>query len=211
MIPALPDPVGDPVNEVPNVNVPNALTLVRLLCVPVFIWLFTNSHDNDMVRWLCDIVFLAAALTDIVDGHLARRDGLVTNFGKIADPIADKLLTGSALIALSIEGSIAWWITVLILGREIFITGLRFWVIRRGVIPASRGGKAKTASQITAIVALLIPTASLQASPVVPDVLVWLQRATADVALTFAVALTVVTAIDYVAKSRALLKQEISR
>jgi CDP-diacylglycerol--glycerol-3-phosphate 3-phosphatidyltransferase len=156
--------------------------------------------------WAAGIVFLGAALTDIVDGYLARRDGLVTNFGKIADPIADKLLTGSALIALSSEGAIAWWITILIIGREVFITALRFYVIRRGVIPASRGGKAKTASQITAIVALLIPTESLQASPVLADQLVWLQSAVAIVALVLAVFLTIATAIDYIAKSRALLR-----
>jgi CDP-diacylglycerol--glycerol-3-phosphate 3-phosphatidyltransferase len=207
MIPAKPDPVGDPINEAPIVNLPNALTLLRLLCVPIFIWLYMASHDSIVMGWAADIVFLAAALTDIVDGHLARRDGLVTNFGKIADPIADKLLTGSALIALSLDGAIAWWITILIIGREVFITALRFYVIRRGVIPASRGGKAKTASQITAIVAVLIPTASLEASPVLPDFLVWLQTAVVNVALVLAVVLTVVTAIDYIAKSRALLRQ----
>ena len=206
MIPAKPDPVGDPISEAPLVNVPNALTLLRLICVPIFIWLFIASNDSVAMGWAADIVFLAAALTDIVDGHLARRDGLVTNFGKIADPIADKLLTGSALIALSSQDAIAWWITILIIGREVFITALRFYVIRRGVIPASRGGKAKTASQITAIVALLIPTESLQASPVLADQLVWLQSAVANVALVLAIFLTVATAIDYIAKSRALLR-----
>lgn len=206
MIPAKPDPVGDPISEAPLVNVPNALTLLRLICVPIFIWLFIASKDSVAMGWAADIVFLAAALTDIVDGHLARRDGLVTNFGKIADPIADKLLTGSALIALSSQDAIAWWITILIIGREVFITALRFYVIRRGVIPASRGGKAKTASQITAIVALLIPTESLHASPVLADQLVWLQSAVANVALVLAIFLTVATAIDYIAKSRALLR-----
>ena len=206
MNPAKPDPVGDPISEAPLVNLPNALTLLRLICVPIFIWLYMASADSIAMGWAADIVFLGAALTDIVDGHLARRDGLVTNFGKIADPIADKLLTGSALIALSSEGAIAWWITILIIGREVFITALRFYVIRRGVIPASRGGKAKTASQITAIVALLIPTESLKASPVLADQLVWLQSAVANVALVLAVFLTIATAIDYVAKSRALLR-----
>ena len=204
MSPAKPDPVGDPISEAPLVNLPNALTLLRLICVPIFIWLYMASADSIAMGWAADIVFLGAALTDIVDGYLARRDGLVTNFGKIADPIADKLLTGSALIALSSEGAIAWWITILIIGREIFITVLRFYVIRRGVIPASRGGKAKTASQIVTIVALLIPTESLMASPVFSDQLVWLQSAVANVALVFAIFLTIATAIDYVAKSRAL-------
>ena len=206
MSPAKPDPVGDPISAAPLVNVPNALTLLRLICVPIFIWLYLNSAESIAMAWAADIVFLLAALTDIVDGYLARRDGLVTNFGKIADPIADKLLTGSALIALSSEGAIAWWITILIIGREVFITALRFYVIRRGVIPASRGGKAKTASQITAIVALLIPTESLQASPVLADQLMWLQSAVANVALVLAVFLTIATAIDYIAKSRALLR-----
>lgn len=206
MSPAKPDPVGDPISEAPLINLPNALTLLRLICVPIFIWLYLASADSMAMGWAAGIVFLGAALTDIVDGYLARRDGLVTNFGKIADPIADKLLTGSALIALSSEGAIAWWITILIIGREVFITALRFYVIRRGVIPASRGGKAKTASQITAIVALLIPTESLQASPVLADQLVWLQSAVANVALVLAVFLTIATAIDYIAKSRALLR-----
>lgn len=206
MSPAKPDPVGDPISEAPLINLPNALTLLRLICVPIFIWLYLASADSMAMGWAAGIVFLGAALTDIVDGYLARRDGLVTNFGKIADPIADKLLTGSALIALSSEGAIAWWITILIIGREVFITALRFYVIRRGVIPASRGGKAKTASQITAIVALLIPTESLQASPVLAYQLVWLQSAVANVALVLAVFLTIATAIDYIAKSRALLR-----
>jgi len=132
---------------------------------------------------------LIAAITDLVDGVWARRYGLVTNFGKIADPIADKALIGTALIALSIQGEIAWWVTGIIIFREIAITILRFWVIRHGVIPASRGGKVKTVSQIIAIVAFLIPIHG------------WVD-AVAQMSLGVALALTVTTGIDYVLKAR---------
>ena len=136
-------------------------------------------------------MFLIAALTDLVDGVWARRYGLVTNFGKIADPIADKALIGTALIALSIQGEIAWWVTGVIIFREIAITLLRFWVIKQGVIPASRGGKVKTVSQIIAIVAFLIPLNG------------WVD-AVAQMSLGVALALTITTGIDYVLKARVL-------
>jgi CDP-diacylglycerol--glycerol-3-phosphate 3-phosphatidyltransferase len=136
-------------------------------------------------------VFLIAALTDLVDGVWARHFGLVTNFGKIADPIADKALIGTALIALSIQGEISWWVTSIIIFREIAITVLRFWVIRHGVIPASRGGKVKTVSQIIAIVAFLIPLHG------------WVD-AVAQLSLGIALALTITTGIDYVLKARIL-------
>jgi CDP-diacylglycerol--glycerol-3-phosphate 3-phosphatidyltransferase len=130
-------------------------------------------------------------LTDLVDGVWARRYGLVTNFGKIADPIADKALIGTALIAPSIQGEIAWWVTGVIIFREVAITLLRFWVIKQGVIPASRGGKVKTVSQIIAIVAFLIPLNG------------WVD-AVAQMSLGVALALTITTGIDYVLKARVL-------
>ncbi len=103
-------------------------------------------------------IFLVAAVTDLVDGELARRTGQVTSFGKIADPIADKALTGSALVLLSWFDLLPWWVTVVIIAREVAVTVLRFWVIRHGVIAASRGGKLKTALQILAITLYLLPT-----------------------------------------------------
>ena len=149
--------MGDANNDVPILNVPNALTVARLLIVPIFGYIVLGVVQTEAVQWTGAMLFLAAAITDLVDGVWARKYGLVTNFGKIADPIADKALIGTALIALSFTGEISWWITGIILFREIAITIMRFWVINHGVIPASRGGKVKTVSQIIAIVAFLVP------------------------------------------------------
>ena len=189
--PPTPAHLGDPNNEVRILNVPNLLTIARLFMVPIFGYLILAIEQTDSAQWASAIVFLIAAITDLVDGVWARRYGLVTNFGKIADPIADKALIGTALIALSIQGEIAWWVTGIIIFREIAITILRFWVIRHGVIPASRGGKVKTVSQIIAIVAFLIPIHG------------WVD-AVAQMSLGVALALTVTTGIDYVLKARIL-------
>jgi CDP-diacylglycerol--glycerol-3-phosphate 3-phosphatidyltransferase len=134
------------------------LTVVRLLMVPLFFALLIAAGDhNSGLRLVATAVFVIAALTDRVDGEIARRRSLVTDFGKIADPIADKALTGAALIALSLIGDLAWWVTLLILARELGVTMLRFWVIRRGVIAASRGGKVKTVVQSFATGFYLLP------------------------------------------------------
>jgi CDP-diacylglycerol---glycerol-3-phosphate 3-phosphatidyltransferase len=118
---------------------------VRRLLIPVFVGvLFHDGGHEDRWRWAAWAVFAVAAVTDTVDGRVARQRGLVTDFGKIADPIADKALSGAALIGLSTLGDLAWPVTVVVLSREIGVTALRFWVIRHGVIPASRGGKVKT-------------------------------------------------------------------
>ncbi len=187
----IPDHLGDPNNDVPLLNVPNILTLARLALVPVFGYLALLAEQTTTAQWTAAIVFLAAAITDLVDGVWARRYGLVTNFGKIADPIADKALIGTALVALSIRGEISWWITGLILFREVAVTLMRFWVIKHGVIPASRGGKLKTVSQIVAIVAFLIPMTG------------WVDMV-AQVSLGIALALTITTGLDYVLKARFL-------
>ncbi len=133
-------------------------------------------------------MFLAASATDLVDGWIARRYGLITPFGKVADPIADKALTGTALVLLSAYGVLPWWVTVLILAREFGVTALRFWVIRRGVIPASHGGKLKTGLQITAIAWYLWPFGDPLAA-VGP----WLMGA--------AVVVTVLTGLDYAVRA----------
>jgi CDP-diacylglycerol--glycerol-3-phosphate 3-phosphatidyltransferase len=189
--PPTPDHIGDPNNAVPVLNIPNVLTVARLFMVPVFGYLALAIEQTDSVQWMSAAVFLIAALTDLIDGVWARRYGLVTNFGKIADPIADKALIGTALVALSIQGDIAWWVTGIIIFREVAITVLRFWVIKHGVIPASRGGKVKTVSQIVAIVAFLIPLGG------------WVDTV-AQMSLGVALALTVTTGIDYVLKARIL-------
>jgi len=162
------------------VNAANALTVLRLALVPVFIACLLAGGTGWRVAAF--IVFGVASVTDLLDGRLARSRGLITDFGKIADPIADKALTGAALVTLSALGELAWWVTVVILAREISVTLLRFWVIRRGVIAASRGGKLKTLLQVVAIALYVLPG---------PPAVV------REVVMAAAVAVTVVTGIDY--------------
>jgi CDP-diacylglycerol---glycerol-3-phosphate 3-phosphatidyltransferase len=174
---------------VPLVNIANALTVVRLLLVPVFLAvLFVDGGHSSGWRWLAFGVFALASLTDSFDGEFARRWGLVTDFGKIADPIADKALVGAALVGLSILGELAWWVTIVIAVRELGITAMRFWVLRHGVIPASRGGKLKTALQTLALGLAIMPLPAF-AQPVVATLFL------------LAVVVTVVTGLDYVAQA----------
>ncbi|WP_373324831.1 CDP-diacylglycerol--glycerol-3-phosphate 3-phosphatidyltransferase [Actinocatenispora rupis] len=142
----------------PLVNPANALTALRIVLVPVFVWIAVASHlvAADWRIAAC-VVFCVASVTDFADGWLARSRNLVTPFGKVADPIADKALTGSALIVLSAYAGLPWWMTAVILAREAGVTALRFWVLRHGVIAASRGGKVKTVLQIVAIAWYLFP------------------------------------------------------
>lgn len=190
MKPPIPDRVADPVSDAPIVNLPNALTLLRLVCVPVLaVLLAIDDGELGPARDAAAVLFVLASITDLADGAIARRYGLVTTFGKVADPIADKALTGVALIGLSLLGDLSWWVTGIILIREIGVTLLRFWVIEHGVIPASRGGKLKTAAQTLAITMYLA---------VVP--LDWWPTASA-IAMALAVLLTVVTGLDYVVRA----------
>lgn len=176
----------------PLVNIANVLTVLRCALVPVFLWALLADDGTD-VRWrmLAFGIFVAAAVTDRFDGELARKRGLVTAFGAMADPIADKALMGSALIGLSVLGQLPWWVTVVILGRELGITLLRFSVLRHGVIPASRGGKAKTLVQTVAIGLYVLPLTELTGGSIVIDGLRW-------AVMLVALALTVVTGADYV-------------
>ncbi len=184
-----PDQMGDPVSGASVVNPANGLTLLRLLLVPVFIvLLLAHGGHSDGWRVCAFVAFALACITDLVDGDLARRHNLVTDAGKIADPIADKALTGAALLSLAALGDLPWWVTVVILARELGITGLRVFVIRHGVIPASRGGKAKTLVQNIAIGLYLLPLTGGLASA-----RFWM--------MGIAVVLTVVTGVDYVSKA----------
>ncbi|PJF02080.1 CDP-diacylglycerol--glycerol-3-phosphate 3-phosphatidyltransferase [Streptomyces carminius] len=167
-------------------NIANILTMIRLLLVPGFVFLMLADGGHDPAwRSFAWAAFTVAMITDLFDGELARRYNLVTDFGKIADPIADKAIMGAALICLSALSDLPWWVTVVILLRELGITLMRFWVIRHGVIPASRGGKLKTLAQGIAvgmyILALTGPLATLR----------WWVMA-------LAVVLTVGTGLDYV-------------
>jgi CDP-diacylglycerol--glycerol-3-phosphate 3-phosphatidyltransferase len=167
-------------------NIANALTVLRLLLVPVFVgFLLTDGGESAAWRIAAWAVYALAAITDRFDGQVARSRHLVTDFGKIADPIADKALNGAALIALSALGQLPWWVTVVILAREIGVTLLRFWVIKRGVIPASKGGKLKTLLQSVALGLYILPLTG------------WLATARVYV-LAVALLVTVVTGLDYV-------------
>jgi CDP-diacylglycerol--glycerol-3-phosphate 3-phosphatidyltransferase len=186
------DPIAATPDQVSAWNIANALTVARLLLVPVFaVALFEdNGHDRGwrIVAWG---VFAVASLTDRFDGELARRRGLVTEFGKLADPIADKALVGTALVGLSLLHELSWWITVIILIREVGVTLLRFWVIRHGVMAASRGGKVKTLLQSVAIGLFVLPLNG------------WLHEV-AVVVMIAAVGLALITGVDYIARATRL-------
>jgi CDP-diacylglycerol---glycerol-3-phosphate 3-phosphatidyltransferase len=180
-------------------NLANALTVVRLLMVPLFFaMLLAAGNEQPGLRLGATAVFVLASLTDRVDGEIARRRAIITDFGKIADPIADKALIGAALIGLSAIDNLAWWVTVVVLARELGVTALRFWVIRRGVIPASRGGKVKTVVQAVAIGFYLLPIHGGWGT-----MRWWL--------MAIAVAITLATGIDYVARALRLRRATAGR
>lgn len=141
-----------------NYNVPNALTALRIVMVPFFGWaLLHDGGDSTLWRWVAFGIFAVAMITDKIDGDLARKHNLVTDFGKIADPIADKAITGMAFIGLSVVGDIWWWVTVVVLVREWSVTLLRLSVLKHVVLPASQSGKVKTTLQAFALSGLLWP------------------------------------------------------
>lgn len=185
----------EPRAGVPLWNVANILTMARIAMVPVFVVLVLQGTTAGYL-W-GTLVFALAALTDRVDGHLARSRGLVTDFGKLADPIADKVLMLTALVLLSVSGHLPWWITIVIVVRELGITVLRFVMVRRGVVmPASKGGKLKTTLQALFIGGLLLPWHAF-----LPAV-----AATVMVTLTWVLVgagllLTVVTGLDYLVQA----------
>jgi CDP-diacylglycerol--glycerol-3-phosphate 3-phosphatidyltransferase len=166
-------------------NIANALTTLRLALVPVFGWLLlTHDGDVDAYRIAAFVVFGVAVATDRLDGDIARRRGLVTDFGKIADPIADKALTGMAFVGVSLLGELPWWVTVAVLVREWGVTAVRIWVIRYGVMAAGAGGKLKTLLQSLALGAYILPLSG------------WLHEVAA-VFMAVAVVVTLVTGADY--------------
>ncbi|HEY1531333.1 MAG TPA: CDP-diacylglycerol--glycerol-3-phosphate 3-phosphatidyltransferase [Galbitalea sp.] len=193
-----------------NGNIANIVTVIRILLVPVFIWLlFLDNHDDGLWRWVATALFVLAIATDGVDGHLARGRNLITNVGIILDPIADKLLVGGALVSLSILGDLWWWVTIVILVRELGITIFRFVVIRQRVIPASKGGKLKTVFQSIAISLFLAPLQALFANVFnAPSGVIvgidWFDWVVMGIALV----LTVYSGIDYLWQFSKLRKTE---
>lgn len=189
-------PVPDGRSQASAWNIANALTVLRMALVPAFlVALFHGDGHEAGWRVLAFAAFALASVTDRVDGEVARRRGLVTDFGTIADPIADKALVGAALVGLSLLGELAWWVTVVVLVREAAVTLIRFFVIRHGVMPASRGGKLKTLVQAVGIGLLVLPLGGV------------LHEA-AVLVMYLAVAVTVLTGADYV--QRAVLLRRTS-
>ena len=183
-----------------NWNVPNALTTLRIVMVPFFGWalLYDDGHDLTW-RWIACALFVVAMITDKVDGDLARKHNLVTNFGKIADPIADKAMTGMAFIGLSILGdffpSWLWWtITVVVLSREVAVTVARLSIARDVVMPAKKSGKTKTLMQVIALGGFVAPFGLLTGALEVPGEIVWWISA---VLLAGAVVLTITSGLEF--------------
>lgn len=188
-----------PSGQASRLNPANALTLLRLLLIPAFIALFfAGGGHAPSLRLAAAGVFVLAAVTDRVDGELARRWSLVTDVGKVADPIADKALTGAALVGLSLLGTLPWWVAVTIFTRELGVTLLRLLIRRRSVIPTSYGGKVKTAVQFMAIVAYLFPPAATPYGELLVMARGWV--------MAVAVVITLATGLDYLGRALRLAR-----
>ena len=171
-------------------QLPNAITIVRILCAPVFCWMLLADEGHDgPLRWWAAVLFIVAIATDGVDGYLARRHNIVSDLGKLLDPIADKVLTGVAFVSLSILAELPWWITIVVLVREIGITVHRLVVASDHVVAAAWLGKLKTLAQAVALSLALLPLAG-----VVGEWVVWVNVVT----MTIAVVLTILSGLDYV-------------
>lgn len=170
-------------------NIANIITVVRILLAPVFVWLmFLDGGELGVWRWVAALLFIVSIATDSVDGFLARSRNLVTDFGKLVDPIADKILVGAALVTLSILGELWWWVTIVILVREFGITIFRFLMLRDHVIPAGNLGKLKTVVQSVAVSLALVPLWT-----VLGDWVLWVNWTLMAAALV----LTVVSGVQY--------------
>ena len=186
-------------------HVPNALTVLRIIMVPVFaVLLLMQGGQDPTLRWWALGVFLVAMFTDKLDGDIARKYNLVSDFGKLADPIADKALMAAAFIGLAIVGALPWWVPVVILVREIGITIMRMFMLKYEVMPASRGGKIKTVLQ-TVTVALYI--AALPLAVATPAGFMFVYAIIAGFALTLTVLVTVITGVDYVLQAQKIKKE----
>jgi len=176
--------------KLPSFITPNSLTVTRILLIPVGVYvLFLDGGDNARYQVIAWTIFFLLGLTDIIDGKWARQSNRITALGTFLDPVADKALIGSAMISLSILNRFPWWITILILTREIGITIFRLVVIRDGVIPASKGGKLKTFLQGFGVGFFMLP---------LPDSLDWFKFAFISVAII----VTITSAYDYVSTWR---------
>ncbi len=176
-------------------QLPNAITIARILCAPVFLWLLlADAGAGGGLRWAAAIVFIVAIATDGVDGYIARRYDIVSDLGKLLDPIADKVLTGIAFISLSILGELPWWVTIVVLVREVGITVYRFVVVSDHVLAAAWMGKLKTVFQAVALSIALAPLSGLSDASAWQSTVWW----AGVVTMTIAVILTIASGIDYV-------------
>ena len=178
-------------------NLPNKLTVLRVCMVPVFVVFMLWNGLGAASKYVAAAIFILASMTDWLDGYLARKNNLVTDFGKFMDPIADKLLVCSALICLVEKGALAAWIVIIIIGREFIISGFRLVASDKGVvIAASYWGKFKTVSQMLMVILLILDLGG--AFKVAAQILIWV-----------AVILTVVSLVDYLVKNRSVLAGEM--
>lgn len=185
-------------------NLPNKLTMLRIILIPVYVLLFEISGIPNNMLW-ATIIFSLAAITDQLDGHLARKNNQVTSFGKLADPLADKLLTISALICFVEEGVayLPGWVVILIIARELIVTGIRMIALTDNtVIAASGWGKAKTVSQLVTIIAIMV---DMFLKDFDLSLFVWGGFPVMLVLIVIMVALTLISGVDYVKKNWGLL------
>ncbi|MDQ1122705.1 CDP-diacylglycerol--glycerol-3-phosphate 3-phosphatidyltransferase [Microbacterium trichothecenolyticum] len=176
-------------------QLPNAITIARILCAPLFLWLLlADAGRGGGLRWVAAVVFIVAIATDGVDGYIARRYDIVSDLGKLLDPIADKALTGVAFVGLSLLGELPWWVTIVVLVREIGITIYRFIVVSNHVLAAAWMGKLKTVAQAVALSIALIPFAGLSDAAAWQATVWW----AGVITMTLAVVLTIASGLDYV-------------
>ena len=176
-------------------NLPNKLTILRVCMIPFFVAaLLWDEGDSQTMRVIADVIFIAASLTDMLDGKIARKYNLVTNFGKFMDPLADKLLVCSALICMIELGQLPAWMVIIIISREFIISGFRLVAADNGVvIAASYWGKFKTVFQMVGVVLLIL---NIEALSVITSLVIWI-----------ALILTVVSLVDYIVKNIGVLTE----
>ena len=174
-------------------NLPNKLTVLRVIMVPFFVFFMLTDVGGAANKWIALVIFAVASLTDMLDGKIARARGLVTNFGKFMDPLADKLLVSAAMICLIENGKLAAWIVIIIISREFIISGFRLVASDNGiVIAASYWGKFKTTFQMLMIVVLIMDLGGI--FDTIGTVLIWVS-----------LALTIISLVDYIAKNKEVL------
>ncbi len=187
-------------------NLPNKLTIFRVILIPFFVFFMLFEPEEMIYRIIAEVIFCVASITDLLDGHIARKHNLVTNFGKFMDPLADKLLVCSALICLVANGQIDAWIVIVIIAREFIISGLRLIASDKGVvIAASWWGKWKTTFQMIMIIVLIMNFSYFFAGTLFGTIMIYLEIVLIYVALI----LTIISMIDYLVKNKNILKENV--